>query len=277
MNNEIDNKTENTMEYQQETQVEGTTEIVPSQRKVTGKRKKKRKKKYYLLKFFILVVLCVLLYLFLHSPVFTVKKIVMEENGYMNLEQVLESTGYKKGINLFEISARKKQSKLEKDTYIKKADIDRKLPDTIKITLTLREKTAVIQSKKGYVLIDNEGIVIDVLEQPPQYTVLSGITVQEAEKGELIQVKETKKYEQYMELIGKIAEADMYFKRLDLNGKTLNAYATDKLYCTGSIKNIVKGMEEGNLQAIFYDLMQKKNITEGIVTVGDEQYYSFRR
>lgn len=274
MNYEKENKTENTMEYEQELQAEGTTEIVPSERKIIHKRKKKRKKKHYLLKFFVLAVLCTALYFFLHSPVFTVEKIVMEENSYMTLEQAIELTGYKKGINLFEIDARKKQAKLEKDTYIKKAEIDRKLPDTIKITLTLREKTAVIQSEKGYILIDNEGIVIDVMEQPPQYTILSGLTVKKAEKGEAIEVKETNKYEQYMELLQSISEADMYFKCLELDGKTLNAYATDKLYCTGTVDNLRCGMEDGNLQAVFYDLMQK-NITEGVITVGDDQYYSF--
>lgn len=274
MNNEKENIIENTMEYEQELQAEGTTELVPSGRKAKHKRKKKRKKKHYMLKFFILVLICIALYFFLHSPVFTVKKIVLEENDYITLEQVIEITGYKKGINLFEIDARKKQDKLEKDTYIKKADIDRKLPDTIKITITLREKTAVIKSAKGYILIDDEGVVIDVLEQPPQYTILSGLTVKKAEKGEIIEVKETKKYEQYMELIKQISEADMYFKCLELDGKTLNAYATDKLYCTGDVDNLIRGMEEGNLQAVFYDLMQK-NITEGVITVGDDQYYSF--
>lgn len=274
MNYEMDNKIDNTIEYEQELQAGGTTEFVPSEKKAIRKRKKKRKKKHYLLKFLLLVALCIAVYYFLHSPVFTVEKIVMEENEYMTLEQVRELTGYKKGMNLFEIDARDKQNELEKDTYIKEADIDRKLPDTIRITLILREKTAVVQSEKGYVLIDNEGVVIDVLKQTPQYTILSGLTVKDASKGKVIEVKETKKYEQYMDLIQQISDADMYFARLELNGKTLNAYATDKLYCTGTVDNVVQGMEDGNLQSVFYDLMQK-NITKGVVTVGDDQYYSF--
>lgn len=272
MNNETDNR----IEYEQEIEAEGAVEIVPSEPKKAAPKRKKRKKKRYFLKFCILVLVCVAVYFFLHSPVFTVGKIKLAENEHMTLEQAKEITGYKKGMNLFEIDARKNQDKLEKDTYIKEADISRKLPDTIKIELTLREKTAVIQSGKGYVLIDDEGIVIDVLEQPPQYTVLSGLTVQEAKKGEPIQVKETEKYDKYMELLKKIEEADMYFKHLEIDGKNLKAYATDTLYCTGRITNVVQGMEEGNLQAIFYDLIQK-GVKSGAVKVGDDQYYSFSK
>ncbi len=274
MNYEKENMTET--EYEQEIQEEGTDELVPSEPVKAVPKKKKRKKKRYFLKFCILVLVCVAAYFFLHSPVFTVEKIVLEENEHMTKEQVKEITGYKKGINLFEIDARKNQDKLEKDTYIKKADIGRKLPGTIKITLTLREKTAVLESKKGYVLIDDEDVVIDILEQSPQYTVLTGITVKEAKKGEPVQVKETEKYDQYMELLKKISEADMYFKCLEIDGKNIKAYNTDTLYCTGSIDNFEKSMEDGDLQSIFYDLMQK-GIKAGAVKIGDDQYYSFSK
>lgn len=283
MNNERDNRYEYEPGYEYESgfrdelehQEEGTTDIVPSERK-SAPKKKKRKKKRYLLKFFILILLCAAAYFLLHSSVFTVKKVELAENPHMTQEQMKEVTGYKKGINLFEIDARENEKKLENDAYIKEADISRKLPDTIKVTLTLREQNAVIQSDKGYVLIDDEGIVIDVLEQPAQVTLLSGLTVKTAEKGKPVEVKETKKYEQYMDLLVKIEKADMYFKTLAIKGKMITAYATDTLYCTGTVDNVVTGMEEGNLQAVFYDLMQK-GIKAGAVTVGDGQYYSFAK
>lgn len=283
--NDFEGGSDGGFEAEPELQEEGTTEIVPSERKSErkkssggkgGRKKKKRKKKHYLLKFVILVALCVAVYFLLHSSLFTVKKVKLAENSHMTLEQMKEVTGYKKGINLFEIDARKNEKKLEKDAYIKEADISRKLPDTIKVTLTLRDQTAAIHSDKGYVLIDDEGIVIDVLEAAPQVTLLDGITVKTAKKGEPVEVKETKKYDQYMELLDKIEKADMFFKKLSISGKNLTAYATDSLCCTGTISNIVSGMEEGNLQAVFYDLMQK-GVTAGTVTVGDDQYYSFAK
>ena len=256
-------------------ETEGMMEIVPSEKGPVPK-KKKRKKKRYFLKLCILVLVCAAAYFLMHSQMFTVKKIVLEENPHMTVEQLKEITGYKKGINLFEIDRRKNEKKLEKDTYIEEAEISRELPDTVKVVLTLREQTAVIQSDKGYVLLDDEGIVIDILEQPPQYTILAGLTVESAEKGETVKVKETKKYNRYMELLDKTKKADMYFKTIVIKDKTVTAYATDALYCTGSIDNFVEGMENGNLQSIFYDLMQK-GIKAGAVKVGDDQYYSFAR
>lgn len=274
MSYENDNITE--IEYEQEVVEEGAIDIVPSEPETPAPKRKKRKKKRYFLKFCIMVLVCVAAYFIMHSPIFEVEKIVLAENDHMTKQQVKEITGYKKGINLFEIDARQNQKKLEKDSYIKEADISRKLPGTIKITLTLREKTAVLESKKGYVLVDNEDIVIDILEQPPQYTVLAGITVKNPEKGEAVEVKETEKYEQYTELLKEISEADMYFKRLEIDKKNVKAYATDTLVCVGTLDNFVKSMKEGNLQAIFYDLMQK-GIKSGTVKIGEDHYYSYSK
>lgn len=283
MNNDKDYRNENleydcTDDFEQSGEVfetEGAMEIVPSENKLVPK-KKKRKKKRYFLKLCILVLVCVAVYFLMHSQLFAVKKIVLEENSHMTVEQLKEITGYKKGMNLFEIDSRKNEKKLEKDAYVESAEISRDLPDTVKVVLTLREQTAVIQSKKGYVLIDDEGTVIDVLEQLPQHTLLSGLTVEKAEKGKTIEVKETKKYNKYMELLDTIKKADMYFKTIVIKGETVTAYATDSLYCTGKIDNVIEGLENGNLQSIFYDLM-RKGIKAGAVKVGDDQYYSFAR
>lgn len=283
MNNDKDYGYENT-EYESfaeaaeadgEFETEGTVEIVPSEKSPVPK-KKKRKKKRYFLKLCIAVLVCVLVYLLMHSSLFAVKKVVLEDNPHMTVEQLKEITGYKKGMNLFEIDIKKNEKKLEKDTYVEDAEISRELPDTINVVLTLREQTAVIQNSKGYVLIDDEGIVIDILEQPPQYTVLAGLTVEKAEKGKPVKVKETKKYNKYMELLDEIKKADMYFKTIVIKGNTVTAYATDALYCTGEIDNVTESMKSGNLQTIFYDLMQK-GIKDGAVKVGEDQYYSFAR
>lgn len=269
MNNEIDKKDKNI-------NAEGEGRKTPSKSTRTStKNKKKRRKKHYTLKFLILVAVCVAVYFFLHSSVFSVEKITLEENQRMTLKQVQQVTGLKKGINLFEFDASDCEAELERDPYISEADVSRKLPDTIEIKLTVREKKAVIEYGKRYILIDKEGTVLEIVKKQPKYTILSGLTVTESAEGKPVQVKETKKYQQYMELLSEMEKSDLYFKRFEIKKNNVTAYAKDKLYCTGSMDNLLAGMQDGNLKAVLWDLM-KREVTKGVITIGDNQYYSFQ-
>lgn len=280
MNNETDNKYQYEQNLEEQNfEAEGTEDIVPSESTeltVSTPKKKKRRKKHYTLKFLILVALCVAMYFFLHSSVFTVEKITITENDHITLKQAKQVTGLKKGINLFEFDAGDCEDKLTEDPYIKEADVKRKLPDTIKIQLEMREPAAVIKYGKKYVLIDKEGIILEIAEKEPQYTVFDGITAVSAKGGQQIQVKEEKLYEKYMKLLTEMEAADLYFKRFEQDGKIMRLYIRDKLYCEGSMDNLIAGMKDGNLQAVIWDLMQKE-ITKGVITVGDQQYYSFQK
>lgn len=275
MNNETDNK----YPYEQNLEIEGAEESVPSESTeltVPPPKKKKRRKKHYTLKFLIFVVLCVAVYFFLHSAVFTVEKITISENDHITLKQAKQVTGLKKGINLFEFDAGDCEDKLMEDPYIKEADVKRKLPDTIQIQLEMREPAAVIKYGKKYALIAKEGIVLEIAEVEPQYTVFDGLTASSAKAGQQIQVKEEKLYGKYMELLTEMEAADLYFKRFEQDGKIMRLYARDKLYCEGSMDNLITGMKDGNLQAVIWDLMQKE-VKKGVITVGDQQYYSFQK
>ena len=263
-----------------EIDAEGTQECSPSdsenEPEAVPVKRKKRKKKHYTLKFLGLVVLCVALYFFMHSAVFTVENIVMTENNHIGLKQVQKVTGIKTGMNLYDVKKGACEDKLLEDPYIKEVKIKRKLPDTVEINLVLRQPAAVIKNDKQFVLIDYEGTVLKITDKAPQFTVITGITVTEAEKGSTVSVKETEQYEKYMELLRKIKSSDMYFKRIEIDGKIVKLYIRDKFYCTGEMNNINAGLDDGNIKAVLWDLIKKKT-TKGVVTVGDDNYYSYSK
>lgn len=258
------------------TMEEGATEHAPSQ--ISGQRpqrkRKKRKKKRYLLKLLILILLCVGLYFFLHSSVFNIKTITAGESDRFTAEEIQEMAGLKKGMNLFDFRCGTCEEKLEENPYIKEAQVKRKLPSKVEIELTERQEAAVIKMGKQYVVLDASGIVLEIAEKAPQFTLLSGLTVTAAEPGNQVAVKEEKVYQQEMKVVKAMSKADLYFKKIELSGVLVKAYVNDKLVCSGKMANLMTGMEEGNLKAVLYDLVVKRKIKKGVVNIGDDQYYS---
>ena len=132
-----------------------------------------------------------------------------------------------------------------------------------------------IKMDKEYVIIDASGIVLNIAEKAPKLTLLSGLTVTEAKPGNSVAVKENKVFKQEMKILNTMTETDLYFKKIELSGVMVKAYVNDKFICSGKAANLLTGMEEGNLQAVLYDLVVKRKIKKGVVNIGDDQYYSF--
>jgi cell division protein FtsQ len=156
------------------------------------------------------------------------------------------------------------------------AEVKRKLPDTIIIEVDVRTPVAVVKQNGMFIMLDREGYVLEKRKKLPHYTFFDGITVSEATLGQVVKVKEEDKYQQYMALIDEMNAADLFFRKLMIKDKEVRLYARLNLYCTGTKKNLVQGMRDGNLKAVLYNL-SKKDIEKGVVSVGDNNYYSFKK
>ena len=257
---------------------EGASQPKPSshaEETQNGRKKKKRKKKRYLLKLSVLLLAAAAVYAFLHTDLFMIKKIQVSENSHFTSQEIKNMAGLKTGVNLFEYDSSECRDRLLKNSFIKDAEIKRSLPETVTIKVTERQEAAVIKNGKNYIIIDQEGIVLQLAEKDPKVPVISGITPVKAEENEKIQVKEERIYKNSMDLLAAMKKADLYFKRIDASREIVTAYVTDRLVCTGKKENLLKGMKEGNLKAVLYDLYKRK-VKKGTVNVGDDQYYSFR-
>lgn len=270
-----DNKTFEEMNQEQE-EVQEETSSVPSKRIKKERVKKKRRKKYYSIRILIVILVCVLTYLILHSDAFLVKKIEVEKNDRFTVEEIKKLSGLEEGVNMFEIKKGDKIDRLEENPYIREAEIKRQMPDTLIVSLDQRTPVAVVKQKDKYVILDREGYVLDKKEKLPHYTLLDGVSATEAKPGTIVTVKEEKLYRQYMELLDKMIAADLYFREIDIEKNTVKLYVRKKLYCVGTKENIVEGLEDGNLKAVLYRL-SKKDTKKGVLSVGDDKYYSFSK
>ena len=84
--------------------------------------------------------------------------------------------GCETGKNLFwGIDSKKIRSRLQQDAYMERVEVRRKLPDTVKITVTERAQVAAIAYGDRYVVIDAAGIVLRKAGVDPKVTVLKGL------------------------------------------------------------------------------------------------------
>ena len=211
------------------------------------RKKKKRKKKRYLLKFLILLLLCVGIYFFLHSSIFTIKTIEVSKSSHFTSQQVQQMAGLKTGMNLFDYRAGKCEDKLAENPYIQSAKVKRSLPGTVKIELSERQELAVVAHGKKYVVIDGGGTVLQIVDKIPKLTLLEGLSVTSSEEGEEIGIKEATAYKKSMDVLNTMQKTGLYFKKIDVSEVVVRAYVKDKLFCRGKPKNMISSMEEGKL------------------------------
>lgn len=239
---------------------------------VSGKKKKKRKKKRYFLKFCIFCLLCTGGYYFLTSDYFNITTIDVIGNEYYTRAQLIQMTGLKTGKNTFEFDISRICDKLLEDPYIKNVKIRRIPMGTVRITVTERVEYAAVPYGESYVLLDNEGTVLRVSEEPPTLPLLLGMALVEMTPGKALVVEQSYLFTDTLELLEIMGEHEVYFKKIDFSTVMVKAYIYDTLYCEGAPGNIRDNMK--SVEKLLFELYQQE-ITHGVIKVGKDNYLSF--
>ncbi len=100
-----------------------------------------------------------------NSNFFSIDKIKLEGNKILTKDIVINASGINIGENLFKVSTNDAEKSLEKLPYIKVSHIKRKLPNTINIWIEERVPVLQIKSLATYMLIDKEGIVLEIKDK----------------------------------------------------------------------------------------------------------------
>ncbi len=258
--------TDNLMELE-----EGRTPTRPDKK---PRKRKKRKKKNYLLRFLILLAVAGGLYYFSTTPFFDVTAVQVKNNSYYTGEQIIEMAGAKVGGNLFRTDTVIMKEKLLKDPYIRNVSVNRSLPGTINITVEERKEASVIPYGKKFIILDENGLVLRHSDLEPKLPLLLGMTIKEMTPGKALTVEENAVLTDTLFMLKSMEENDMYFKKIDISNVIIKAYIYDSLICEGTPDNILKSMENGNLQMVLKDLFEN-GIERGVIRVGSDNYCSF--
>ncbi len=125
-----------------------------------------------IVKIFVILVLFAILYLAMNSLFgycykittdigFAIKNITITGQKHTNIQQINKIVGIKKGSSIFSISLPNLKHRLEEIDWVKCVELERTLPDSIKISITERNPIALGQKDKKLFIIDDEGKIIN--------------------------------------------------------------------------------------------------------------------
>lgn len=240
--------------------------------KRTKKRNRKLKRKKRLLPtILILIMLIVAGVIFVNSSYFNMDKISVKGNEYYTDEQIIEISKMKMKTNLFKIGKSDVEKRLIADPYIRDAEVTRKLPSTVVISVKERKEVAAVKFNKQYYIIDESGCVLAVADKKPKITRIIKLTVEEGTIGEALKVKENSMYSRTLEMLKKAADSTLRFRYISVRENYIKAYVYKNLYVRGVPEDIEECIKSGKLEAVLYDLTEK-GIKSGMVRIGEEQY-----
>ena len=230
------------------------------------RRRGKRKKKNYFLNFGITVLVLIGLYFIaFHSGVFDVKEIVVNNNFHYTAAQVVELTGIMTGDNIFRTRVSEVKAKLEKDPYIRNAEVSWVLPDGIEIVLDERNESVLVWCSGEYAIVDYDGVILRLTREQLKIPIITGLTPIDPEAGKALKAEEAGLLKPGLDFMKFVADNDFYIKKLDLGGVIPKAYVFDLLILEGELRNMEKNMAE--IKRVIADL-DSKGVERGTISVG---------
>lgn len=188
------------------------------------KKKKKRKKIFRTIKVLMIVLILIggLAY-FLLSPIFNIKEINVSGNEKITSEEILSLSQLKKDENTFTINKKETTEKIKQNAYIDTVEIRRTLPDKITITITERTPTYQIVYENLYMLINNQGYMLEMTKLNENMPVIVGITTnkEDIKAGNRLCVEDLEKLEDVLKISesAKSNNLDKLITKIDITNK----------------------------------------------------------
>jgi cell division protein FtsQ len=96
----------------------------------------------------------------LQSPLLAIRDIGVYGVVHSDVAEVLSNAGIREGDPIVRVSPGKVEAMLEKDPWVQSAKVTRTFPHTIEVDITERTVAAAVSTKRGWVLLSNDGIVL---------------------------------------------------------------------------------------------------------------------
>lgn len=236
------------------------------------RKRKKYKKSHRSLHILIAIAVVLGVFLFLRSPVFTIKNFDVEGNHYYSDHEVVNIATAQTGVNLFKHSEKRRIKKqLLKNPYYTDVKFGYHLPSTLVIKVKERTQTAAIKFGDQYVVINQSGRVLRITDVKPQITILKGLTLSRITLNKQVKAEESGTLQYMLDMIATMKKGDFYFREIDMSGVIVKAYVTKTLVVKCSASQLRKAVASGNLQKVVNKLFKSK-IYRGTISIGKENY-----
>ena len=212
-----------------------------------------------------LLILSVAAFLFVNSTYFAVGNVMVEGCRYLEKEDVYRIAGVPERINIFRLNTSDIKSRLLSDLRIANADVTRRLPATILISVSERRPVAYLASNFGFVEVDKQGIILAAHKNIKQshVPIITGFRSGSAyvgDKIDAVQPVQVLTFLAYLEepAINQLSEVNIYGNRLTAyttNGVNIRLGGFERLDEKAKLLvNILAEISQKNLNVEYIDL-----------------------
>ena len=244
-----------------------------AKKQVNNKIKLKRKQKKQLAFLTMITLIASLVAVILLTPAFNVNNIEITGNSMVRDEEIIMAGGLSKNVNILNVDTDAAEKNIKSLPYIKKAEIKRSFPDTIKIKVMEEVGVAYFTTKSGYVIISSDGKCIDVssglsedknssgqVAQLPKLPVIKGIKNVKYSKGEIVESEDSHRLKSLFVCLHEFARQGYIFdmKEIDMSDpEDIRFYYKGKELC----------VSVGNTQRIGYKMECFRPIYDEVVNM----------
>ncbi len=244
-----------------------------AKKQVNNKIKLKRKQKKQLAFLTMITLIASLVAVILLTPAFNVNNIEITGNSMVSDEEIIMAGGLSKNVNILNVDTDAAEKNIKSLPYIKKAEIKRSFPDTIKIKVMEEVGVAYFTTKSGYVIISSDGKCIDVssglsedknssgqVAQLPKLPVIKGIKNVKYSKGEIVESEDSHRLKSLFICLHEFARQGYIFdmKEIDMSDpEDIRFYYKGKELC----------VSVGNTQRIGYKMECFRPIYDEVVNM----------
>ncbi|MBO4293615.1 MAG: FtsQ-type POTRA domain-containing protein [Clostridia bacterium] len=184
------------------------TQHKKQQEQYNKKVQKKKKRNKRIIKWTSIGVLVIGGFIFaVCSPIFNIKNITTVNNNILSQETIISLSGLKTEQNIFRFLKSDVEKNIKENPYVESVKINRKLPDTVEIDITERQRNFSVKFLNGYAYINNQGYILEISEENGGLPVIQGTETEEENivPGKRLNVKDLKKLETAIKIM-KIAQ-----------------------------------------------------------------------
>ncbi|MCC5911868.1 MAG: FtsQ-type POTRA domain-containing protein [Clostridiaceae bacterium] len=229
--------------------------------------------------FFVVVFLLWNTYYLLQSDFLNLEEINVKQNTELAEEEIIEASRLITNRNILQYNLSEIEDNLKTHPYIKDAQVTRKLPRTITITVAEREKYAIIPYMGSYIYIDQDKVVLEaysggLIEGLPLVTAVEFNSFKVGEKIDIAnyhlldKVMELIQVAKEMEIIEMISEINMgdenNIKLMTFDGvEVLLGQTVDPIYSMVALKEILINLYARDMKNVVVDMRYEGQISVG--------------
>ena len=145
-------------------------------------KSKNRKRRLLVVKILGLIILIVGTVVFaMVSPIFKIEQITVEGNEKIDSETIISLSGLQIGNNIFRNLSSEVAKKIQEEPYIESAKMNRKIPDTIEITVKEREVSYQVNVIDSFVYLDYQGYILEKSKEQAKVPFIEGLKTSQDE------------------------------------------------------------------------------------------------